>query len=180
MFMRRRGCALGCGGLLLVCVLLSAATWFVGVPRLRDAAQDGLSQVLSTEIAQEIDTKYSQADLREGQTISVPINTWDQALNDANQEGQGTFGVLTEGEHIVLTWNYQDQSWQLRFEPGVTADGRLNLEPQGDHNWIEGQVTTVLSGGFERAFNDWLDRNGLELTDVAVSGDSLELTVEGN
>lgn len=178
MFWKRRGCLIGCGGFLLFCVVVSLFTAFVLFPRAKVGLEKEISNSLATEIATQVDSQYSQEELQRGASISVPLSTWSDEINN-NPESDGTISLFMRGEQVVIRWELQQQSIELRFDPKATADGRLSLESSDGLGWFERQFSDVLGGGFEKAFNEWLDRNNLILVGVESDGENLLLKVKG-
>ena len=184
MFLRRRGCLFGCGSFLLICVVISLAGWFVGIPRLTSSLQEGLGDSISTAIADDLSGGYSQAELRNGADIRLPFETINANLREpaqttTNLDQVERFEITSRGEELVLTGWFNGDSYEMVVVPEVTQDGRLNLRTVNDGGWFQGKVLDVFAGGMERAVNNWLDLNGLFLTGVELESDAMILTVHG-
>lgn len=177
MFFGRRGCTFGCGGLLLLCVALGLVSWFVILPRFSDELENELSRGISTAIAVDLSGNYSGEELRAGQTVEIPLARLNSELE--SNDDSTTFGFIDRNGRLILTMEYQGSTWELEFQPEVTDNGQLNLEPLTDGNWLENTVSDVLSGGFEKSINTWLDENNLVLTDVRLENGQVQLTVRG-
>lgn len=176
----RKGCLIGCGGWLLLCVVLGLLGWFVLIPQVKDAVVDGVSDGISTMIADEINPLYSRAELQQGTDVRFSFGTINDALRTSTQdEAVDRVAVTSSGNELTISAEANGQSFDISFVPGVTADGTLELEPVDDGGWWQSQFSGILSGGFEKAVNQWLEVNDLRLTDVSLDGDTLVLSVTG-
>lgn len=180
MFMRR-GCLFGCAGWLLACVAAGMLIWFVAIPRFTGAIEQGISEGVATMIAQEIDSRIPRSQLQQGGDVRFSFDTINRSLrNAAADENVESLVITSSGNQLVIRAEIAQQEIELAFVPGVTSDGKLDLEPVGDSGWIQQQTMGVLGGGFESAINEWLNRNDLRLVDVSLEGDTLILNVTGN
>lgn len=184
MFLRRRGCLFGCGSFLLICVVISLAGWFVGIPRLSTALQEGLGDSISTAIADDLPGGYTQSELRDGADVRISFDTINANLSEPAQTSDNPtqverFEITGRGDELVLTGWFNGDSYEMVVVPEVSRDGRLNLRTVNDGGWFQGKILEVLSGGTERAVNDWLEANGLVLTDVEVDEGGMTLYVHG-
>lgn len=179
MFMRR-GCLFGCVGWLIACVAIGLLGWFFVIPQITDTLQDGVSDGVSTMIADEINPLYSRSELQQGEDVRFSFSTINTALLVSSQdEAVDSIQITSSGNEIVIAASANGQTFDVSFVPSVSADGQLELEPVDDGGWWQRQFTGILSGGFEKAVNEWLDRNDLQLTDVSLDGDTLVLSVTG-
>ncbi len=185
MFLPRRGCLFGCGSFLLICVVLSLAGWFVGIPRLSDALEEGLGDSISTAIAVDLSGGFSQSQLQSGADVRISFDTINTNLMEPGQttnnlEQVERFEITSRGDELVLTGWFNGDSYEMVAVPEVTSDGRLNLRTVNEGGWLEGKILDVLAGGMERAVNDWLGVNGLVLAGVELEEDGMILTVHGD
>lgn len=179
MFMRR-GCLLGCGGWLIACVAIALLGWFLVIPRIGDALSDSLADGVSTMIADEINPLYSRTELQQGADVRFSFATINRSLQTTNDDGTvDAFQIRASGNQIVISADFNNQTFDVAFVPRVTESGTLELDLQDDDGWLERQVMGVISGGFEQAINSWLDRNDLRLVGVTLDGDSVILSVTG-
>lgn len=179
MFMRR-GCLFGCVGWLIACVAIGVLGWVFVIPQITDSLKDGVSDGISTMIADEINPMHSRAELQQGAEVRFSFSTINQSLRASDtDETVDAIEITSVGNEIVIRAEVSDQSFDVSFIPGVSADGQLELEPVDDGGWLQRQFTGILSGGFERAVNSWLDTNDLQLTGVTLDGDTLVLSVTG-
>jgi len=184
MFLRRRGCLFGCGGFLLFCVAISLIGWFIGIPRVTDALEEGLGESISTAIADDLSGNFSLNQLRSGADVRISFDTINQNLMEPgrttdNLEQVERFEVSGRGDELVLSAWFNGQSYEMVVVPEVTQDGRLNLRTVNDGGWLQGKILEVLAGGMERAVNDWLEVNGLVLTGVELEQNGMILYVQG-
>lgn len=178
MFMRK-GCLFGCGGWLVACVAIALIGWFVVVPRVTDSFEESIADGMSTIIADEINPFYSRSELQQGADVRFSFSTLNHEFETSQGDTVDTFRISAQGDELVLAVTVSDQTFDLAFVPRVTSSGELELAPVDDGGWWQRQFMGVLSGGFERAVNDWMDRNDLRLVDVALDGDTLILSVTG-
>ena len=180
MFMRR-GCLFGCFGWLIACVAIGLLGWFFVIPQISDALEDSVSDGISTMIADEIIPLHSRTQLQQGADVRFSFSTINDAMRTANEDETVDNIVITSaGNELTIRAEFNGQSFDVSFVPEVTSDGRLDLEPVDDGGWWQRQFTGILSGGFEKAINQWLERNDLRLTDVTLDGDTMVLSVTGN
>lgn len=176
--LRRRGCLFGCGSFLLICVLASALGWFVVIPRVSDALESSISDSMATIIAQEVP---SLASLQQGGEVAFSFASFNQQLQSANaNNGMDSISITSSGNQLVLRVETNGQTLEYGFVPTVTSDGMLELEPQGDGSWLQGQIMDVFSNGVEMSFNQWLQESHLHLVGVSLDGDAIILDVAGN
>lgn len=177
---RRRGCLFGCGSLLLICVVFGLLGWFVALPRLTDALEDSVSDGMSTVIADQIETVYNPAELQNGTQVEFSFATINRELAAETTEGNvQNLEITSSGNQIVLRAESNGQTFEFGFIPTVTNDGRIELEPAEDGGWWERQFVGILSGGFEKSINGFLERNNLVLTGIELDGDTMILDVTG-
>lgn len=179
MFMRR-GCLFGCVGWLIACVAIGLLGWFFVVPQISDALEGSVSDGISTMIADEINPLHSRSELQQGADVRLSFSTINQSLQTSNEdETLDSIVITSAGNEIVIRAEFNDQSFDVSFNPSVSSDGQLELDPVDDGGWWQRQFTGILSGGFEKAVNEWLNQYDLQLTDVTTDGDSLILSVTG-
>ena len=178
---RRRGCLFGCGSLLLICVLFSLLGWFVVIPRVSDALQDSVSDGVSTVIADQIETVYNPNELQNGTQVEFSFATINRELATSTEEGDvQNLEITSSGNQLVLRAESNGQTFEFGFIPTVTSDGRIELEPAEEGGWWERQFVSILSGGFEKSINEFLERNNLVLTGIELEGDTMILDVTGD
>lgn len=180
MFMRR-GCLFGCFGWLIACVAVGLLAWFLVIPRIGDSLQDGVSEGISTVIADQVDPFHSRTELQGGTDVRFSFATINRELQAAasDEDDIDQMMITSSGNRIVIRAEFTNQSFEFGFTPVVTADGQLEMQPDDDGGWWQQQFTGILGGGFERAINEWLDRNDLRLTNIELDGDTLILSVTG-
>jgi hypothetical protein len=176
--MRRRGCLIGVGGILVSIILCCALGYFVALPRFHDQIEEELTQVLSTEVAREIDSQVASAG-------SVQAGTYRMSVEDMQREIMGGSDNLTveglflraEGEEIVLGFEVENADAQFRFTPRVTPEGYLDMsEISGTGGIVKAFLgPDSIANAVETSVNNYLQANGLFLEDVRVEGDELVL-----
>ena len=177
---RRRGCLFGCGSFVILGIAALLLIWFVAIPRISDAFEDSVSDGLSTVIADEIDPLYSRAQLQDGEDVRFSFESINQHMRDTNQDEQvDKVELVSSGDQMVMRATLNNMDWEIAFIPQVTQDGRLRLEPAQEGDWFEERVMDILGGGLEAAINEWLQRNGVYLTDVTLEPDGIILSVAG-
>lgn len=178
---RRRGCLFGCGGLLMVCVIVSGIGWFFGIPRAVDALRDEVADGVSTIVADNVHSLYSRSELQQGQDVRLSFNALNVELQDASDDADNldSLKIVGRGYDIVMSASVSGQSYDIAFTPSIGTNGHLNLIKVDEGGWWQQQTMKVLGGGFEKSINTWLDENGLVLTDVTVESDAIILTVTG-
>ena len=177
---RRRGCLFGCGSFLFLGLAAILLIWFVAIPRISDAFEDGVSDGLATVIADEIDPLYSPSQLQGGEDVRFSFTTLNEQMRDSNQDGQvDKVELLTAGDQIVMRAVLNNQEWEIALIPEVTQDGRLQLNPADEGSWFEDRVMDIHGGGLEKAINEWLQRNGLVLTGLTLEPNGIVLSVTG-
>lgn len=171
---------MGCGGWLIACVAIGLLAWFVALPRISDAFEDSVADGISTIIADQIDPLYSRSQLQQGADVPFSFRVLNQEFERSSDENSvEAFRITSRGGQLLLEAELSGQKFDVAFVPKVTSDGQLELEPVDDGGWWQRQFMSVLSGGFEGAVNQWLDRNDLRLTGVSLEGETLVLSVTG-
>ncbi len=179
MFMRR-GCLFGCFGWLIACVALGVLGWFFLLPMFTESLEDGVADAISTVIVEEVDPFHSRSELQQGTDVRFSFSTINRTLRMSTEdENVDSIEVATANDEITIRADFRDQSFDVTFIPKVSADGELELDSVDDGGWWQRQFTGILSGGFEKSFNQWLDRNDLRLTDVRLEDEVLVLSVTG-
>jgi hypothetical protein len=179
MFMRR-GCMFGCFGWIIACLALGLLGWFLVLPQISGALEDGVSEGISTMIADEVDPRFSHAQLQQGADVPFTFSTINRAMQSSNDGGTvDNVNITSAGNRLLIRAEVADQTFEFAFIPGVTNDGRLSLDPVDGGGWFQRQILGILSGGFEGAINQWLDRNDLRLVDVILDGETIVLSVSG-
>lgn len=182
MRVRRRGCLVGVGGVMLALVLCCAVGYFVALPRFHDRIEEELTTVLSTEVADVLD--------REAAGVGgVAAGEYRISLADLERNVEGGSDNLQvegltlrgEGGDIVVAFAVRDASTEFRYTPRVSPEGYLEMgNVRGDGGIVERLLAPESIGNaVENSVNSYLQANGLYLEDVTVSGDDLLLTLGG-
>lgn len=178
--MRRRGCLIGIGGILLSIVLCCGLGYFVALPRFHEAVEREVTTVLSTEVSQVMDQQIPDAGNASAGTYRMSLDELQQRITSGTDNLQVEGLVLRgEGEDIVLGFAVTDASAEYRFTPVATSGGELELtNMRGDGGIVEQVLAPeALGSAIENSVNSYLDANGLVLQDVAIEGDELVLVL---
>jgi hypothetical protein len=177
---RRRGCLIGIGGVMLALVLCCVLGWFVFLPRFHDAVEREMTTLLSTEVADAI-----VAQVPDG--ASVDPGEYRISLAELQRRASGGSDNLQvegveirgEGDELVLGFSAGNAGAEYRFTPVATSDGRLELTNMRGEGGVVQQLLApeALGGAVENSVNTYLDANNLVLTDVYLEGDELVLVL---
>ncbi len=173
--MRRRGCLMSVAailGLSLICCLLLI---FVGWPRFQDTIADGISDGLSTEVAEQVGP--GGVDLEPG-TYTISMTELEQQLANADStQGVDDIAFSTENGEINLEFGSGGQTFGYSGVP-IAQNGELVLTDVtvdgGLPDWIFPADT--LASAIENGVNGYFQAQGLEI--VAVTAENDELVVE--
>src|SRR4051812_24424400 len=104
----RRGCTIFVVFVLVLCLGVCGLGYFVGVPRIRDSARDGVRDAVSTQVAFEIPTvtggqaeagsyTITAAELQQRLLVNVDNDTVDNIVISISPAGF-EFGLTTSGD----------------------------------------------------------------------------------
>lgn len=177
--MRRRGCLIGIGGVMLALVLCCVLGWFVLLPRFHDAVEREMTTVLSTEVADVIVAQVPGG-------ASVDAGEYRISLAELERRASGGSDNLQiegveirgDGNELVLGFSAGNAGAEYRFTPQAVG-GRLELtDMRGDGGVVEQLLAPeALGGAVENSVNAYLDANDLILSDVYLDGDELVLVL---
>lgn len=172
--MRRRGCLISVAalaGLVLVCCLVA---WFVLLPRLEDQLTEGISEGLSTQVAEQLDA--TGADVGPG-THTVDMAQIESELADVGNFDPNEFELTAANGQISLQFGQTGQ--QFGYTGDLSAEnGRLvvsNMES------TEGAFDFFLSPdriaeAIENGVNSYFEDRGLAIESVTARDN--QITVE--
>jgi len=170
--MRRRGCLISFAALaglsLICCVLLIFVAW----PRFQDTIADGISEGLSTEVAEQIGP--GGADLQPG-TYTISMTELEQQLagSDATQ-GVEDIAFSAQNGEIILEFGSGGQTFGYSGVP-VAENGELVLTEVtvdgGLPDWIF--PADKLASAIEGGVNSYFEAQGLDITSVTAENDEL-------
>jgi hypothetical protein len=171
----KRGCMIGVIGLLALCLVGCGLGFFVGIPRIRNDAQDGVRDALSTEIAIQIPANggvaapgsytISATDLQN----SLLTNVNDSAVSDIvvriTPSGMA-FGVKSDG----------GQETTYTGVP-VATDGKLAMTQMETNSGVLDFFFPAddLGEAVEQAVNNYLGANNLELESLTLGDGEITL-----
>jgi hypothetical protein len=174
----RRGCLFGILGLLGLCIVGCALTYFVALPRVRDGIRDPFEEVIGTQVAR-------VAAPNPGEAPEPGTYVLDEAdLNTAIRDRIGDdatvddIAVTLDPDHyrLRLTLSDQDFTYQGRI---AAVNGRLDAYDTSGSGWITSFFSADDIGeSIETAVNDYLTANNLTLTDATLGDGTLTLTTE--
>lgn len=174
----RRGCLFGILGLLGLCIVGCALTYFVALPRVRDAVRDPFEEVIGTQIA--LVAAPTPGVAPEPGTYVLEAADLNSAIRDRIGDN-GSFDdvevtLTPERFRLRLTTNDQDVTYEGNV---VAVNGRLDVTDVSGDGWL----TSVLPAGdiaesIENVINDYLAANNLVLTDATLGDGTLTLTTE--
>src|SRR5690606_2950551 len=130
---RRRGCLIGIGGVMLALVLCCVLGWFVLLPRFHDAVEREMTTVLSTEVADAIVAQVPGG-------ASVDPGEYRISLAELERRASGGSDNLQiegveirgDGNELVLGFSAGNAGAEYRFTPQAVG-GRLELtDMRGD------------------------------------------------
>lgn len=182
MRVRRRGCLVGVGGVLVALVLCCGIGYFVALPRFHDRIETELTTVLSTEVAGVLDREAGAGDRVGPGEYRIPLSDLERTVEGGsdNLSVEG-LTVRGEGDDLVLAFAVRDASAEFRYTPRVTPEGYLELgNVRGDGGFVERLLAPESIGNaVENSVNSYLQANGLYLEDVTVTADELVLALGG-
>lgn len=172
--MRGRGCLISAGalvGLVLICCL---AVWFVGIPRFQGWMEEGLSEGISTEVAQQLDS--AGGDLAPG-THTVDMAQLESELADVGNLNPDDFEMTASNGQISIRFGQTGQ--QVGYIGDVSAEnGRLvvsNMEStEGGLDFL--LPPDRLENAIENGVNNYFAARGLSIQ--SVTADNNQITVD--
>lgn len=174
--MNRRGCLIAVGsivGLLLLCCLLF---WFVGIPRFQDQIVDQVSETLSTEIANQVDTAPGTLDAG---TYSISLADLERQVNAQLSTDNSTsdFVITTEGDEVKVGFSTNGQELVYTGRP-VVENGRIELEDMQVDNDVMGFLLPADKVGrlIENGLNDYLAARGLQAESIVLGDGEITFT----
>src|SRR5215218_1507993 len=173
----RRGCCLGVVGLLVLCLIACGVGYFVGIPRVRDSAKDGMEHAISTTVAEQIPPARAGGTARPGvyeitedelqREISgnVDVQNVEDFVIDLSPTGI-TFRIKTNGnQDLTYSGTPVAENGQLKLENMEASEGFLDwIFPADD-----------LGEAIEDAVNNYLAQNNLELESLDLTNEALTL-----
>lgn len=170
--MRRRGCLISFAALaalsLICCLLLVFVAW----PRFQDTIADGISEGLSTEVAEQIGA--GGADLQPG-TYTISMTELEQQLANADTtQGVDDITFSAENGEVILSFGSGGQTFSYSGVP-VAESGRLEMTDisvdGGLPDWIFPADT--LANAVEGGVNRYFEAQGLDIASVSAENDEL-------
>lgn len=171
--MRRRGCLLGCGstfGLLVICLIVA---YFVALPRFRDSVGDSISDVVSTQVVEQIPV----TDIGPG-TYTISLADMESALGSSDSAANAQdIQIRTQGDQLLISFVSGDQEFGYSGRPTV-EDGKLVMADMEVTNGALGWFLSAdrLGDSVETGINTYFEQNNLLLTSVTVG--EQDITVE--
>lgn len=168
--MRRRGCLISVGalaGLILICCLV---VWFVAIPQVRDSLTDGISEGLSTEVAQQLD---SNGELSAG-THSVDMAQIESELADVGNFDPDEFELSANNGQIEIQFGQTGQ--QIGYTGNVTAqNGELVITDMESTDGIFDFFISPdrLAESIEDGVNSYFQDRGLAIESVTAQDNQI-------
>lgn len=178
--MRRRGCLVGVGGVLVALILCCALGYFVALPRLHQQVEDEVGRVLSTEVARRIDEQAPNVGNVAAGEYRISLSDVEREISSGSEnlrvEGMN---LRADGDDLVVRFAISDASSEFRFTPQVTPEGYLRMaDAGGDGGFLEQLLgPESLGNAIEASVNDYLQANGLYLQDVTLADNDLVLVL---
>jgi hypothetical protein len=162
----RRGCVIFVLGSLVLCLLACGAGYFIGLPRLQDGLSDEISDVISTQVAEQIpavngsaqpgEYTFNEAVLQDAFARNVDTESVDDFLIRITPENLEFVIGIEGGEDIAYSGVPVAINGQLEMTNMETNEGFFDRIYPADK----------LGDAIEEAVNDYLDANGLQVSDV--------------
>jgi hypothetical protein len=172
----RRGCFIGVIGVLVLCLVGCGLVWFVGIPRVRDSARDGIRDAISTEVAQQIPAgtdgtaepgsyTLSAEEIQSSLSRNFDVQNVDDLVIRISPTGF-EFGVTTEGgQETTYSGLPVVENGQLKMTNMKSSEGVLDfIFPAKD-----------LGKAIEDAVNNYLAENNLQVDDIELTNGALTL-----
>lgn len=173
--MRRRGCLIALAtfaGLVLVCC---GVGWFVVIPRVQDSVSDEISNVLSTEIADQLDTVPGNLDAGTYTLSVADLQSQIDANLDSTTASDFDISVDQQGIDIGFVSNNQEIGYSGR---PVAQDGELVIEDMTVDNDVLGFFLPAdrAAGIIENSVNGYFAARDLEIESIALGNDEITFT----
>jgi len=171
----RRGCFLTVVILLVLCLVACGLGYFVGIPRVRDSAREGMEDAISTTVAEQIPAtggiaqpgtyEITEDELQAEISGNVDVQNVNDLVIDLAPSGI-TFRITTNGDQdLTYTGRPEVVDGQLRMEDMEASEGFLDwIFPADD-----------LGEAIEDAVNNHLAENNLELESLDLTNEALTL-----
>ena len=148
-------------GLCIVCMIVG---YFAFLPRFQDRLESSIEEAVSTYVAPQISSLDGDAAPGEGSLTEEELNA-EIASGDPNLED---LAVDITPENLVF--QFGEQGRELTYTASVAAvDGRIEVTDatlDGIPSWVLSESS--VSDGIEQGINNYLEANGLTLTDVTL------------
>lgn len=178
----RRGCLLGTGVLLLLCLGLGAVAWFAGLPALRGGLQDGIADGIATAVVDRLPpspglgvapgtTTITERDLQ----ASLLANAGDRDATPAAGDADILLRLTPAGVEIGISAQGQDATYRGRL---AAEDGRLVLPDLAVDNDVLALFLPPadLAAAIADGVNRHLAANDLRLESVTPTDGAVTLT----
>lgn len=172
--MRGRGCLISVGALLGLVLICCLAVWFFGIPRFQDAIEEGLSEGISTEVAQQLDS--AGGELGPG-THTVDMAQLESELADVGNFNPDDFELSANNGQVSIQFGQTGQ--ELGYTGDISAEnGRIvvsNMEStEGGFDFI--LPPDRLENAIEDGVNNYFESRGLRIE--SVTAENNQITVE--
>lgn len=167
---RRRGCLIAVGslaGLLLLCCVIG---WFVGIPRFRDSIEGGLSDSISTEVADQIGTP----DIGPGRYEISVADMQRQLASTFDAQNIEDFEISVDSGGMAIGFTSGGQTIGYTGVPTV-QNGALVMDNMAVDNSALGFFMPAdrLGNAIERGVNTYFDAQGLDIESLDLGNDEL-------
>ncbi len=176
--MRPRGCLLSIGVLALLALLCCVVGWFVGLPRIQDSIADGISEGLSTEVAELVAS--SGVPQGEAGTYTISMADLEQRMRSQGAQNVDDMGFTAESGTLELSFGSQGQSFDYSGVP-VAQDGRFELTDirTTGGGFLENLFPAdKLADAVEGGINRYFEAQGLRIVGVTAENDELVIETE--
>ena len=174
--MNRRGCLIAVGVIAGLGLLCCGLLWFVAIPRFQDGIVDEVSQGLSTEIANQVDT--APGTLEPG-TYTVSLAELEREINAqlAAEDSTSDFVMTTEGDLIKVGFSTNGQDLVYTGRP-VVENGEIVIEDMEVDNGVLNFFLPAdkVANLIENGLNDYLDARGLQAESLTVTDGEITFT----
>lgn len=177
--MRPRGCLLSIGVLAVLALLCCVVGWFVGLPRLQDSIADDISEELSTQVADLVDS----SGLPQGQpgTYTISMADLERRMDTSgNTDNVDNITLSANNGTLELSFGSQGQSFDYTGVP-VAQDGRFELTDVStsgggflERFFPADKLADAVEGGINRYF----EAQGLRIVNVTAQNGDLVIEAE--
>ncbi len=165
----RRGCLFGVIGVLTLCLVGCGLVYFVVIPRVRDNAQDGVRDAVSTQVAIQIPVgadnvidpgtyELSAEELQTALRNNINIDNVEEIVVAINAEGM-KLGVTSSGSETNYTGLPTAVDGQLEMSNMKASDGFLDFVFPANR----------LGDAIEDAVNTYLTANNLKIESLELA-----------